>query len=187
MNKNKVVYQKPTSNKKTLLQCIMHHTYSFVAITSSLFLLFMCVIIFYISATLFVSESWKTNVIILCVLLIPFTLFAIFAINGIVRVFKTGISINTILLEDGIVTINYNRLGKNHNLTIKATRINAEMGQIGIGAQRGGPKGITIYDYGDIALQQRINDDVMDEKTMEKVVNAIRKIRAESGNPLPWL
>ena len=79
---------------------------------------------------------------------------------------------------------------KNKTKRIKTTRINAEVTGFPVGL--GGcilyrEEGITIYDYGKIAFQQRINDDVMDEKMMKKVVDAIRKVRAESGYPLPWL
>lgn len=185
MNENIVAYQKPISEKKHLLQYITYYIDSFVAIMSSLLLLFLCAFIFYFSVTSFVPDSWKTNVIIVCVLLIPFTLFVILGINGIVRTFKTGITINTILLENGIVTINYSNWKKSHNLTIKATRINAEITEIGIGIGRGGPKGITIYDYGNIALQQRIRGN--DETEIKEMVKVIKTIRAESGYPLPWL
>ncbi|MBO7477505.1 MAG: hypothetical protein J6U04_06180 [Salinivirgaceae bacterium] len=130
------------------------------------------------------------NIILTSILEIALLLLIAYLIGVVISTLKEDAIINSIVSENGTITIDYVLMRKNKTKKIKTTRINAEVTRFPVvlgGYNLYWEEGITIYDYGKIAFQQRINDDVMDEKMMIKVVDAIRKVRAESGNPLPWL
>ena len=192
MDKSVIIYQRPHTGKIPLLKRVKNHisTIIMTAFHSFFALIFTGCAILVLMEEHAKDYGVAKNIILTLIIEIAFLLLIAYLVGVVVSTLKTDIVINSIISEDGTITINYVLVRKMKTKSIKTTRINAEITQFPVGL--GGrilywEKGITIYDYGDIALQQRINDDVMDEKTMEKVVDAIRKVRAESGNPLPWL
>ena len=184
MGEKRVVYQKPQAKDRTLLQRILYHKVTIVLLTLSIATLFLCVLILFLVFTVFSFESWKTILYEVCFMITPIILLALFSVNGIVEIIKTTISITTIVLEDGVVKINFTRGRKNHCKTIKATRINAEKTRVGFSS--GGPNAIAIFDYGSIVVIQRIRVDE-EMREIDEMIKIIKTVRAESGKPLPWL
>ena len=192
MDKSTIIYQRPSAGKIPLLKRVKNHISTIIMTTFySFFALIFTGCAIVVSMEEHANDyGLAKNIILTLIVEIALLLLIAYLVGVVVSALKTDIVINSIILEDGSITINYVLVGRTKTKSIKTTRINAEITQFPV--RLGGrilywEKGITIYDYGNIALQQRLNDDIMDEEMMGKVVNAIRKIRAESGNPLPWL
>ncbi len=192
MNNSEIIYQRPHTGKIPLLKRVKNHisTIIMTAFHSFFALIFTGCAILVLMAEHAKDYGFVKNIILTSILEIALFLLIAYLIGVVISTLKEDAVINSIVSENGTITIDYVLMRKNKTKKIKTTRINAEVTRFPVvlgGYNLYWEEGITIYDYGKIAFQQRINDDVMDEKMMKKVVDAIRKVRAESGYPLPWL
>lgn len=178
MSEKIVLYQHESYEGQSIKHNLCLETYICIAISMILAIGILFCAVLCIDGV----DSWDTRTV-LFVGMSTFLMLGIVVLHiaGIVETIRTDILITTVSLMGKTVIIDYVIGRKKYSKEIPCNHINSNVGPIRVYSGLNiYSYGISITNYGFIELQQRIKNNQVEKKEIEKIHEAIKKIRYSS-------